>query len=88
MVRSLANVIFKKIWLRLVVLRQRLLKTEENAMKQKEDLQDRKMSELAMSAADQMNQNQTTQKGATLQIQTHYERATSKGASNKRSLCR
>ena len=33
-----------------------MLKTEENAMKQKEDLQDRKMSELAMSAADQINQ--------------------------------
>ena len=56
MVRSLANVIFKIIWLRLIVLRQRLLKTEENAMRQKEDLQDRKMSELAMSAADQINQ--------------------------------
>ena len=33
-----------------------MLKTEENAMRQKEDLQDRKMSELAMSAADQINQ--------------------------------
>ena len=56
MVRSLANVIFKKIWLRLIVLRQRLLKTEENALKQKKIHQDRKMSDLAMSAAEQINQ--------------------------------
>ena len=39
MVRSLANVIFKKIWARLVLLRQRYLKTEENTMLQKELLQ-------------------------------------------------
>ena len=50
MLRSLANVTFKKIWLRLVVLRQRLQKTEQNAMKQKEASQERKLSELAMSA--------------------------------------
>ena len=56
MVRSLANVILKKIWLRLVVLRQRMLKTEEHVRKQKEDLQEKKMSEIAMSAADQINQ--------------------------------
>ena len=56
MVRSLANVIFKKIWARLVVLRQRLLKTEQNAMMQKENSQERKLSELAMSAAEQINQ--------------------------------
>ena len=35
MVRSLANVIFKKIWARLVLLRQRHLKTEENTKMQK-----------------------------------------------------
>ena len=35
MVRSLANALFKKIWLRLIVLRQRMLKIEENAMNQK-----------------------------------------------------
>ena len=55
MVRSLANIIFKKIWLRLVVLRQRMLKTEENEMRQKEISQERKMSELAVSAAEQIN---------------------------------
>jgi hypothetical protein len=55
MVRSLANVIFKKIWLRLVVLRQRLQKTEQNAMKQKEASQERRLSVLAMSAAEQIN---------------------------------
>ena len=55
MIRSLANVIFKKIWLRLVVLRQRMLKTVEHAMRQKEISQDRKLSELAVSAAEQMN---------------------------------
>ena len=41
MVRSLANVLFKKIWARLVLLRQRLLKTEEHTMMQKESSQDR-----------------------------------------------
>ena len=54
MVRSLANVLFKKIWLRLIVLRQRMFKIEENAMMQKEISQDRKLSELAMSAAEQI----------------------------------
>jgi len=54
MVRSLANVIFKKIWARLVLLRQRHLKTEENTRMQKESTQDRKMSELAMSATEQI----------------------------------
>ena len=37
------------------MLRQRMLKTEENAMKQKEFSQDRKLSELAMSATEQIN---------------------------------
>ena len=54
MVRSLANVIFKKIWARLVLLRQQLLKTEGNAKLQKESNQDRKMSELAVSATEQI----------------------------------
>ena len=56
MVRSLANVIFKKIWARLVLLRQRYLKTEENTMLQKELSQARKMSELAVSASEQIHQ--------------------------------
>ena len=55
MVRSLANVIFKKIWARLVLLRQRYLKTEENTMLQKELSQARKMSELAVSASEQIH---------------------------------
>ena len=55
MVRSLANVIFKKIWARLVLLRQRHLKTEENSMLQKELSQARKMSELAVSATEQIH---------------------------------
>ena len=55
MVRSLANVLFKKMWARSVVLRQRLLKIEKNAMMQKENTQERKVSELVMSAAEQIN---------------------------------
>ena len=39
MVRSLANIILKKkVWTRLVVLRHRMMKAEENARKQKEIL--------------------------------------------------
>ena len=53
MVQSLANVLFKKIWARLVLLRQKLLKTEENTQMQKESSQDRKLSELAVSATEQ-----------------------------------
>ena len=55
-VRFLANFLFKKIWARLVVLRQRLLKTEKNAMMQKGNTQERKLSKLAMSAAEQINE--------------------------------
>ena len=55
MVRSLANVLFKKIWARLVLLRQRLLKTEENTQIQKESSQDRKLSELAVSETKQIH---------------------------------
>ena len=55
MVRSLANVILKKNWMRLLVLRQKLLETEQNAMMQKEASQERKLLELAMSAAEQIN---------------------------------
>ena len=46
MVRSLANIIFKKIWARLVLLRQRHLKTEENPKMQKELSQVKKMSSI------------------------------------------
>ena len=42
MVRSLANVIFKKIWARLVLLRQRMLKQEKNSCQEKEDHQEMK----------------------------------------------
>ena len=56
MVRSLANVIFKKIWARLVLLRQRHLKTEENTKMQKELSQVKKMSDLADSATEQIHQ--------------------------------
>ena len=56
MVRSLANVIFKKIWARLVLLRQRHLKMEENTKMQKELSQIKKMSDLAVSATEQIHQ--------------------------------
>ena len=54
MVRSLFNVIFKRIWAKLILLRQRVLKMEENSRKQKEDNQDRKMAEMGLSATEQI----------------------------------
>ena len=54
MVRSLANVMFKQIWARLVLLRQRLMKTEENSRLQKESHQVRKMTDFAPSAMEQI----------------------------------
>ena len=54
MVRSLANVILKKIWARLVLLSQRMKKQEENSRLQKEGHQERKMTELAVSATEQI----------------------------------
>ena len=50
MVRSLANVILKKEWARLVLLRQRLLQKEENTKKQKESRQEKLLADLALSA--------------------------------------
>ena len=41
MVQSLANVILKKVWAKLIILRQKLLKEEENDRKQKERHQQR-----------------------------------------------
>ena len=57
MVRSLANVILKKVWAMhtLIILRQKLLKEEENSKKQKESRQDMLMAELALSAQDQIH---------------------------------
>ena len=54
MVRSLASVIFKKIWAKLIVLKQRQSKQEENTRLQKEEYQDRKLNEMAMSATEQI----------------------------------
>ena len=54
MTRSLANVIFMRIWARLVLLRQRGLKTEEKSRKQKEENQDRKMADMGLSATEQI----------------------------------
>ena len=54
MVRSLANVIFKKIWARLVLLRQRMQKQEENSQQQKEEHQEMKMMEMGLSAKEQI----------------------------------
>ena len=54
MVRSLASVILKKVWAKLVVLKERKEKQEENTKLQKEEYQERKLSEMAMSAAEQI----------------------------------
>ena len=54
MVRFLANVMFKKIWARLILFKQRMMKQEEHSRAQKEEHQDRKMKEMAMSATEQI----------------------------------
>ena len=54
MTRSLANVIFKRIWARLVLLRQSAMKMDENSRKQKEGNQDRKMADMGLSATEQI----------------------------------
>ena len=54
MVRSLASVILKKIWAKLIVLKQRQTKQEENTRLQKEDYQDRKLSDMTLLATKQI----------------------------------
>ena len=54
MVRSLANVVLKKVWARLL-LRQRALQEEENTRKQKESGQESLMADLALSAKQQIS---------------------------------
>jgi len=54
MVRSLANVIFKKTWAKLVVLKEQKSKQEENTRLQKEEYHERKLGEMAMSATEQI----------------------------------
>ena len=49
MMHSLANVIFKKIWASLILLKQRMMKQEENSRTQKEEHQERKLNEMAVS---------------------------------------
>ena len=54
MIRSLANVIFKKIWAKLIVLKQRQTKQEENTRLQKEEYQERKLNDMTLSATEQI----------------------------------
>ena len=54
MIRSLASVIFKKVWAKLMVLKERQFKQEENTKLQKEMNQERKLSEMALSATEQI----------------------------------
>ena len=56
MVRSLANVIFKRIWARLLLLKGKALLEEANNKKQKEDRQEKQMANLALSAREQIQQ--------------------------------
>ena len=51
---SLANVILKKVWGKLITMKERKEKQERNTQLQKEEYQDRKLSEMAMSAAEQI----------------------------------
>ena len=56
MVRSLANVIFKRIWVKLLLLREKALLEEANTKKQKEERQEKQMANLALSASEQIQQ--------------------------------
>ena len=57
MVRSLAILILKKVWAKLLLLRQRSIQDEENSKKQKESRQENLLANLALSAREQI-QNQ------------------------------
>ena len=61
MVRSLANVLLKKVWAKLLLFRQRLLQEEENSKKQKQSRQENLLAILALSAKEQI-QNQVEKK--------------------------
>ena len=50
MVRSLANVVLKKVWAKLLLLRQKSIQDEENSKKQKESCQENILANLALSA--------------------------------------
>ena len=54
MVRSLANVILRRVWVQLLLLRQKTLQEETNARRQKEERQVKQMAKLAMSAKEQI----------------------------------
>ena len=54
MVRSLANVILKRVWARLLLLRERSIQEEQNTKKQKEQRQEKLMADLALSAREQI----------------------------------
>ena len=53
----MANVILKKVWVKLIIMRQQLLADEENQRKQSARQQQRTFSNLAMSAKEQMDQH-------------------------------
>jgi hypothetical protein len=54
LIRSLANVILKKVWAKLLLLRDRSIKDEENAKKQKESCQESLLVDHAISACEQI----------------------------------
>ena len=54
MIRSLANVIFKKVWAKLMVLKERQFKQDDNTKFQKEMNQERKLSDMTLSATEQI----------------------------------
>ena len=56
MVRSLANVILRRIWVKLLLLRDKTLREEANTIRQKEERQEKQMARLAMSAREQIQQ--------------------------------
>jgi len=56
MIRSLANVILRRIWVQLLLLREKTLHEEGNALRQKEVRQEKQMASLAMSAREQIQQ--------------------------------
>ena len=54
LVRSLANVILKKVWAKLLLLRDKSIKDKENTKKKKESRQESLLADLAISAREQI----------------------------------
>ena len=71
LVRFLANVILKKVWAKLLLLRDKSIKDEENTNKQKESRQESLLADLAICPKSQTSghaKRASCKKGTTRQI--------------------